>query len=163
MVICGNGLDIDLDEFEQYEKRIAEKRKSRQVGDGDPQPQSSSNSTTNNTTTSVNDTCNGYDDLDEYLDKLVIEKKRNDASAIAVTTANTPHDNIMAATICNNKPPPASLPVLLYTFMSLLVFINCVHKCKKLSVSYSGNNKCFFFLYLYDNCSLRRGRRLRQC
>lgn len=133
-----NGLEIDLDELEMFEKQLADKRKSMQ----------------NVSTNVVDQMNNSPDELDMYLDRLAIDisardnaKNLNDVLAVVPvpSTSSIKHDDTVAAqnSMVNNNTcrangivstiptaslavPKTSLPLLLFGLMSILVYINSV-------------------------------------
>lgn len=151
---CINGLEIDLNELELYEKQLADKRKSKT----DASTASTSASLAANQP-SVDD--EKVDDLDEYLDRLAIEIKSRDNSeqfdraiseptqtATANSTETVQQNQIVQTSHNDEKRKTAesatnsigdqtsqefsqntSFALLLLGFLSILAFVNRVH-CK---------------------------------
>lgn len=136
-----NGMEIDLGELEQFEKRLATKRQNQ------PQSLAQPASTSSTTTTTA-----AVDELDEYLDRLAIDLKERDA-AIKSKTEPTDCDNDkrsltndtsgVASCVNDSKSTesnsaiaattaqPTSLPLLLFGFFSILFFIQSVISNRK--------------------------------
>lgn len=140
-------MEIDLGELELYEQKLCEKRQN-----SDQQNTASAERSSQHNELSKNDQ---IDELDEYLDRLTIEIKQREqkdsaamhttpSAAITSVTKSNPGSMNSSQLNCNNsnkrtddgqtkcidlKSPQTSLPMLLYTLMGLLVFVNSVH-CK---------------------------------
>lgn len=117
-----NGLEFDLDEFDCYEQRLKAKRLLQ------PKMKECSNDET--------------DDLDEYLNKLVIDEMKSKPNELPT------NKTISSSIVCTSEPPsslneteqsssaptiyrtPTSVPfpVLMYWMVGLLVFVNSVTK-----------------------------------
>lgn len=137
-----NGLEIDLAELEMFEKRLADKRKSKP-----------------NVLANVNESNNSPDELDMYLDRLAIDISArdnanyvSDASDVPMpsTSASHTHNDTVGnqclvanenkstvngidstTPLASQVVPKTSLPLLLYGLMSILVFINSVCYSKR--------------------------------
>lgn len=147
-------MEIDLGELEQFEKRLAEKRRLKQL---QPQQQLAESATTSQPTASTSADANGsIDDLDAYLDRLAIDiKAREHATAAKHTEPDCDNDNNsskkMAKTECHTALATASssggsgddaaltpqasaktsLPLLLFSLFSVIIFIQSVISNRK--------------------------------
>lgn len=113
-----NGLEIDLDELDAFECRLAQKRGQRQP----PSPPAEADA----------ESSSGVDYLDEYLERLQVQDKdeeREDKSSPPVTS-------IVPLTSSANGPEP----IRRYTFLQLLlVFMSLVSMAKLLKFKLDGN------------------------
>lgn len=138
-----NGMEIDLHELEIYEKKLAERRRTK-----------SNDLTAVETTTTVKQTERTIDEIDEYLDRLVLDlRTKDDARSTTIdqsivhlknaipTESNrsvsnqceltqTTDNNVAAiddsssnATQISSK---TSFPLLLYGLLSIFAFVNSV-------------------------------------
>ncbi len=120
-----NGIEIDLNELEIYEKRLAEKRQKHPI---------SSESIANNDSTEL-------DDLDDYLDKLNIAASSsgggigpNEAKDSTVSNddddAEQQHD---VGVECNESELNHQMPfpLLLYGFMSIIFALSTAYRQSK--------------------------------
>lgn len=113
-----NGLEFDLDEFDLYEQRLNAKRLL--------QPKKREQS------------LDEADDLDEYLNKLVIDGKASkfidspgnacSASIASVSNPSFSKETEQSASTSILPTPSVPFPVLLYWMVGLLVFVNSVTK-----------------------------------
>lgn len=127
-------MEIDLTELEMYEKRLAEKRR-----------------TTMNSSMAKSDNLEqNIDEIDEYLDRLAIDlkakddtksdKQQNESTSNAFTTTATNHSvskQCQSSLTTDNHvdnnftqlSSNTSFPLLLFGFLSILVFVNSI-RCK---------------------------------
>lgn len=141
-----NGMEIDLGELEQFEKRLADKRqKQLQQPPQQPTCHGSSVSAASTSRDAV------ADDLDEYLDRLVIDIKARETAAAkhdepdcdntrscSNRMVNTECDSVANGSSSGNdnsmlasSTTTTSLPLLLFSFFSILIFIQSVISNRK--------------------------------
>lgn len=149
---CINGMEIDLNELEIYEKQLAEKRRTQMDA-----------STVASTTANVENTDQTVDEIDAYLEQLALDLKTKDQQTTPHTdnkqthndtpntpnTSNTPNtpenginpctvakqcssqtnDNIASNSTAAQFSSQTSFPLLLFSFLTILAFVNSV-QCK---------------------------------
>ncbi|XP_055859390.1 acidic leucine-rich nuclear phosphoprotein 32 family member A isoform X2 [Episyrphus balteatus] len=105
---CINGLEIDLDELDKFEKRVKAKNSSK------------TNENTQNLPSS-----NETDDLDEYLKELKL--KESSETNNASTTNNCENTVATIDSSTSQQAPPMNFALLLYWFFALLNLVNAAH------------------------------------
>ncbi|XP_046810696.1 acidic leucine-rich nuclear phosphoprotein 32 family member A isoform X1 [Lucilia cuprina] len=113
-----NGLEIDLDELEEFEKRVKAKREAKLK-------QQQENNVTTNDQTTVNKTDNSaatelaeVDELDEYLKTLKLKEQKNEKEITSTTNTTNTTDSTMNSS--NNVGTSANFVLLLYWFLAIL-------------------------------------------
>lgn len=155
-----NGMEIDLGELEQFEKRLAEKRQQN---------------TTASASTSNRSGPDGVDELDEYLDRLALDIKKTRDAETSQTESNCDRSLTMpsapavtgdahgdklptqteSSTPANNRIAQTSLPLMLFGFFSILLFINTVVTNQRLGckqLDWTNGERIFailIFLFLF--------------
>lgn len=138
-----NGMEIDLHELEIYEKKLAERRRAK-----------SNDLTAVETTTTVKQTERKIDEIDEYLERLVLDLRvKDDARSTTIdqpivhpenaistgsnrsvsnqcksnqTTDNTVAANVDSSSNATQISSKTSFPLLLYGLLSIFAFVNSV-------------------------------------
>uniref|UniRef100_A0A1A9WNZ6 U2A'/phosphoprotein 32 family A C-terminal domain-containing protein n=1 Tax=Glossina brevipalpis TaxID=37001 RepID=A0A1A9WNZ6_9MUSC len=110
---CLNGLEIDLDELEAFEKQIQVKR---------ALTVNSSNATATSSTTIQPD----VDDLDEYLEKLKLKEEQT-AEEQQPTTIVSPSSSTSNTSVVVNSGRPMNVAFLIYWFLAILNLANAVY------------------------------------
>lgn len=137
-------MEIDLGELEQFEKRLADKRL-KQL-----QQQQMPNASAPQIIAGTSSGASGVaDDLDEYLDRLAIDIKTREAAAAKHNESDcdnnssdrvgkTDDKSVVSSSSCYNAGAPVqhaststSLPLLLFSFFSVLIFIQSVISNRK--------------------------------
>ncbi|KAL9912982.1 acidic leucine-rich nuclear phosphoprotein 32 mapmodulin isoform 1-T2 [Glossina fuscipes fuscipes] len=103
---CLNGLEIDLDELEAFEKQLQVKRASTNSSSGVP-------------ATSTQKQPEVDDDLDEYLKKLKLKEEQIAEQPTTVSSSNTVNTSVESAR-------PMNVAFLMYWFLAILNLANAV-------------------------------------
>ncbi|XP_073812206.1 acidic leucine-rich nuclear phosphoprotein 32 mapmodulin isoform X2 [Musca autumnalis] len=120
-----NGLEIDLDELEEFEKRIKAKREAMKKQEENTKPTTNDNNTTttettnnmgtNNSTTN-NETTTEVDELDEYLKTLQLKEKMEEEQKLQQQSVLSSSSNSHT----DDGSSPMKFALLLYWFLAIL-------------------------------------------
>lgn len=150
-------MEIDLDELDQFEKRLAEKRKLNQLNpntvDGQP----------NHYHDNGGQQQSDIDEIDLYLEQLAIDiKAKDDQMANVAVAANDENHQVLNrqdsnSSHCNESESIGTasrlpLPVLLYKVLAILFLISSVFKNSKHTHTYT-HVICGIFFCLFLRCS----------
>lgn len=135
-------MEIDLGELEQFEKRLAEKRQQTV-----PPGQTGASCSTGS---------HEVDELDEYLDRLAIDIQSRETKIVDSASKNRMQSISLDSRNCDNNvdavaipvasptlaPSVAktSLPLLMFSFISILLYINSV-VCKRNFIGFENGHK----------------------
>lgn len=144
-------MEIDFNELETFEKQLDDKRQKNKV---DSSTTSITTITTSSSSPPTTTNEQNVDELDAYLDRLVIDlkSKNDDPTSDKLNSANAEqgsNSTMSSQNLCDNKHTvadntsntsivnpilnPMSFPMLLLGFLSILAFVNSVN-CKKFSI-----------------------------
>ncbi|XP_065367643.1 acidic leucine-rich nuclear phosphoprotein 32 family member A isoform X4 [Calliphora vicina] len=111
-----NGLEIDLDELEEFEKRVKAKREAKllqQENTTDHLQTVANDSRVNGTDNATADVDAEVDELDEYLKTLKLREQQSENDKVSATHTSTSSDT-------DTLQSTASFALLLYWFLAIL-------------------------------------------